>query len=422
MTKQEIDSEGYVGTKNLEVLTGDGSGGAPHLAADGSDRATDDGFSHVHEEWYKQTLDFEEAQNIVSAEEALMKEFSVTVNQLRPEVADGKIVLAVVGGAFDGIKMSLTRTSLAQLTGIQLASCGSGIVERLTNNEADEGDIETARQVVVNGLRHVKPDREVFVRLRVNGTTEARALLSERYASIKHSWLLKVLAEGIPGGRVSHLRFTGDYLRANILIPDTLRDGGDSRYGGMLAFGNDEVGKGRQFTLPSIFRDICYNGCIWGEVKGQKLTKVHRGKIDLEEHEMKILYNLKKQIPLLPTGINKMLSLKALEGQAPVEAMVAQVAMSQRGMFSKKQAASIVAAYQVEKDLQGTAHGFVNALTRAAQDRTFFDGFAQETVELMAGSLLNSWTADDGASRWNALLVAANAMEAADVERYVLAV
>ncbi len=73
----------------------------------------------------------------------------------------------------------------------------------------------------------------------------------------------------IPGGRLSHWRGDADTLWGNVLIPDTIRQESDSDYGGMVSIGNSEIRERRITSRPSVFRAICFNGCIWDREAGQ---------------------------------------------------------------------------------------------------------------------------------------------------------
>ncbi len=53
----------------------------------------------------------------------------------------------------------------------------------------------------------------------------------------------------------------------------------------MVSVSNCEIGKRALGSLPSLFRAICMNGCIWGQAYGEKIKVVHRGEIDLDQLE-----------------------------------------------------------------------------------------------------------------------------------------
>jgi hypothetical protein len=198
-----------------------------------------------------------------------------------------------------------------------------------------------------------------------------RAVLSEQYSIVNNGWFLDVLSKIIPGGLVSHWNGDADTMYGNILIPDTIRREADSDFGGMLSVGNSEIGTRRISSLPSVFRAICMNGCIWDQKSGDALNKVHRGAIDFKELETLIRENLQAQIPLLPQGIERLLGLRKFGcGETSGMALLAQTSIDHS--MGKKQVAAVYDAWNVEMEILGrvegkTAYGLANAITRAGQ-------------------------------------------------------
>jgi hypothetical protein len=198
-----------------------------------------------------------------------------------------------------------------------------------------------------------------------------RALLSEQYTIVNNVWFLSVLEKAIPGGVVSHWNGDADSIYGNVLIPDTIRAEQDSDFGGMLSVGNSEIGTRRISSLPSVFRAICMNGCIWDQESGKGINKVHRGKVDFDALENLIVENLQAQIPLLSGGIDLVLGLRAFGcGETPLPNLLAQTAADYS--LSKKQVAAVQEGWNVERQLLGpneaaTAYGLLNAITRAGQ-------------------------------------------------------
>ena len=198
-----------------------------------------------------------------------------------------------------------------------------------------------------------------------------RALLSEQYTIVNNVWFLGVLEKAIPGGVVSHWQGDADSIYGNILIPDTIRAESDSDFGGMLSVGNSEIGTRRISSLPSVFRAICMNGCIWDQESGQGINKVHRGAVDFNALETLIIENLKAQIPLLPQGIQRILGLRAFGcGDTPLPNLLAQTAIDHS--LSKRQVSAVYDGWNAEIKLLGgtegkTAYGLTNGITRAGQ-------------------------------------------------------
>ncbi len=198
-----------------------------------------------------------------------------------------------------------------------------------------------------------------------------RALLSKQYTIVNNVWFLGVLEKAIPGGVVSHWRGDADTMYGNVLIPDTIRAEPDSDFGGMLSVGNSEIGTRRISSMPSVFRAICMNGCIWDQETGQGINKVHRGKVNFLELEQLIFENLETQIPLLPQGIQRVLGLRAFGcGETPMPNLLAQTAIDHS--LSKRQMSAVFDGWNEETRLLGikdgnTAYGLTNGITRAGQ-------------------------------------------------------
>jgi hypothetical protein len=221
-----------------------------------------------------------------------------------------------------------------------------------------------------------------------NGTV--RAFLSEQYAIVNNGWYLELLSQIIPDGVLSHWRGDADSIYGNILIPDTIRAESDSDFGGMLSIGNSEIGTRRISSMPSVFRAICMNGCIWDQQSGEQLNRVHKGAIDFDSLAVAIAENLQAQIPLLSNGIEKILSLRKFEMKdTPFQNQLAVVAADHS--LSKKQVRTIWDAYAIETNLLGgeakTAYGLANAITRAGQTQDNADAWVK--FDVIGGDFAN---------------------------------
>jgi hypothetical protein len=276
----------------------------------------------------------------------------------------------------------------------------------------DRQDAETLAKLLQNGFRRLDQKKGFFWRTRKDGTL--RAMLTERYAQIDNRWFIELLAKLIPGGRMSHWRGDSDTIFGNILIPDSIRAETDSEYGGMVSVGNSEIGERRVSSLPSIFRAICMNGCIWGQVKGKNsIGQVHRGKVDLTGLALKIKTNLEAQIPLIATGIDRFLKTKVIgwDGAATsAKVVIAQLAKDTK--LSKKEASDVLVSWGVERkatpDVAYSLFGLVNGITRAGQLQS-----NQKWVDFDAlGGELIEYTADD----LNRLVKRANTLDVKEVE------
>jgi hypothetical protein len=334
--------------------------------------AADQGFRNVSKHWYKSTLSYEQGLNQLEAGRAKTHDILCTFKEIKPTVKDGKFVMEYK----DGRVFTPTEYAIKQMG--NKAGCGTWYVESMLSNptdakerelfQRDSQDAETLAKVFQNGFRRLDQDKKFLWRTREDGTL--RALLTDRFAIVDNRWFISLLQSIIPGGRLSHWKDDSDTLWGNILIPDTIREEKDSDYGGMLSVGNSEIGERRVKSLPSIFRAICMNGCIWGATIGKGIKQVHRGKIDLGQLAKEIKENLNLQIPLLPTGIDRLLKTRdfAWDG-ASAKVVIAQLARDNK--FSKKQATAVLQAYHVEREQTSefakTLFGLTNSVTRAGQ-------------------------------------------------------
>ena len=217
-----------------------------------------------------------------------------------------------------------------------------------------------------------------------------RAFLSTQYAIVNNGWFLDLLETLLPGGLLSHWNGDADSIYGNILMPDSIRAEKDSDYGGMLSIGNSEIGLRRISSLPSVFRAICMNGCIWEQEEGEEYNKRHRGQIDFAQLALEIQANITKQIPLLTTGIDKVLGLRAFGiGDTPLQNLFAQLAID--NSIGKKEIAGVQEAFWKEVKIVGkdegfTAFGLMNGLTRFGQTR---EAASWVAYDMLGGSIAN---------------------------------
>ena len=224
-------------------------------------------------------------------------------------------------------------------------------------------------------------------------------------------WFLEVLRELVPGGLLSHWRGDADTIFGNILIPDTIREESDSHYGGMLSIGNREIGLRRIMSLPSVFRAICRNGCIWKQEKGQKVDRVHRGAIDFDGLKSDIAKNLQAQIPLLSDGIKRVLGCRLLKmGGSSTVSVIAQLFKDLK--LPKSQSPKFLGHYATEEGILGgevrTAFGLQSALTRLGQD---YDNETWVKYDEHAGTIASLTQ-----NRWDGMLNRANTLDGKDIE------
>ena len=375
---------------------------------------------------------YNDMRTAIEEERNIRYNVTTHVANIRCVAKDNGLYLNIQNSDFDSIDFVPSEQVIKQLGQPQLCGIGATAISHLggfkdseneddAENVADSQDKELAAAIINNSLRHVlqkKPDRNLLMRVRVpnHGQPSVRAILTEKFYSIDHAFMLDLMEDIVPGGICSHIRFLGhgDNIQWNTLIPDNIRVESDSEYGGMFACGNSEIGNSRVYGLPSVFRAICMNGCIWDQTVGAEFSKVHRGNVNLVELRNKMRTHLLSQIPLMNTGTERLLSLRGYGTDGisirPIVTVLAKNAAVKT--FSKLQARRIVEAYDIED--QPSAFGIVNAITRAAQ----LDRDNQEVFDRIGGTYLNFWTEPNrGRNRWDTLLRQAQEVLPTDVDK-----
>lgn len=384
----------------LTKLTGDDSKKSQgQFVLDGQPLGTKDGFKNVSAIWLEKTMTFEAGLNNLDLERAKTHDILCPVSHMVPTVDDAGEF------AFKHVPTEKfyrpTMHAMGQIG--NWADTGTWFVQNMLENpltvngkkekyQRDRQDAETLAKVIANGFRRLDAAKQFLFRTREDGTM--RAMLTDRFAIIDNRWFVELLQKLIPGGRLSHWRGDGDTLFGNVLIPDTIRADKDSDYGGMLSIGNSEIGERRVSSMPSIFRAICMNGCIWGQTKGKGIRQVHRGAIDLAALAIEIKDNLEIQIPLLPAGIERLLNTQAFawDNVSP-QPVLAQVAKEMK--LQKGQASAVLKAYATESrltpELSNTLFTVINSITRAGQEYSNADWVKFDGI----GGELSLWTKDD---------------------------
>jgi hypothetical protein len=176
----------------------------------------------------------------------------------------------------------------------------------------------------------------------------------------------------------------------------------------MISVGNCEIGTRRISQTPSLFRAICMNGCIWGQVAGEKIRRVHRGNIDLDVLKLEIAKNIQHQIPLLAPGITQFLATRAMEtGKASVKGVIAAISSDYK--LSKREATEFLNQYGEFEAENRNLFGIINGMTRAGQK---FDNKTWVRLDEVAGSLLEIPT-----DRWSTILRRADTFNDKDYEK-----
>lgn len=361
--------------------------------------------THVHKDWWAKTESYdtvlEKTQNAIDNREDVM-------------VKAGQVVCTVSNDVMqfttaDGRSFTPTDHCLEQFS-IRTKVPSSSVMRELRKIDGyDEQDADLMARLGNNALRRIDPDKEFRIRTYTDGT--ARAFVTDKYAPIDNRWYLETLREFLPEGRFSHWRGDEDTIYGNILLPDSIMDYGqddDTDYGGMVSVGNCEIGKRRITQTPSLFRAICMNGCIWGQTKGKDISKVHRGKIDLDSLKVLIAENIEYQLSILPDGIRKFLDTRTQSlNDASVKGVIAAVANDYK--LTKKQATETLEQYLAHETHEHNKFGVINAVTRAGQ---VFDNESWVRLDEIGGMLM-----DLSASRWTNLLARSRTYTDKDYEK-----
>lgn len=355
-----------------------------------------EGFGHVSQYWYPQTKSYEQGFEELEAGKAVTEDIIVPLNEATATIdGDGKLVFQFQ----DGRKFYPTLHAIEQ-AGSRFGT-GTWYAKQLFNRAA-LGDgkalayaFQHGKTVLESIIKESTRKQEKYLfRTRKDGSL--RAILTADYLVIDNRWYLEVIKEIIPGGRLSHWRGDSDTIYGNVLIPDTIRQEADSDYGGMVSLGNCEIGTRAMINLPSVFRAICMNGCIWDQEIGKGVKQVHRGKLDLKKLKADIVENVNKQIPLLTAGVDLLLNTRTYKDTISPKPLIAQLALDYG--FSKGQATGILNAYGEEvlitPEHRGSLFAVVNAVTRAGQQ---FGNADWLRADLVAGELVN-YEKDDWAS------------------------
>ena len=387
MNGKHVDAGNFV--RNLEGRTGTGFA-AGH---------------HVHKDWFNQCLSYDDMMETLQLAVDNREDHMVERSKVEPHVdGQGRFALGVAGRSY--IPTDHCLQQLATKAGVKSAS----ILREMRNaDDFDQQDADTMVALVENSMRRVKADKVFRLRTYTDGT--ARAFLTDKYAPVDNRWYLETLKEFLPDARFSHNKSDEDTIYSNLLLPDSVIDYGadeDTDYGGMLSIGNCEIGKRRLSQYPSIFRAICMNGCIWGQEQGKKVSKVHRGTIDLDLLKVAIAENIEMQLNILPNAIREFLNTRAMEiKNTNAKAVIAAVAADAR--LSKADATDTLEQFVKHESHQQNLFGVINAVTRAAQT-----GSADRWVKMdeIGGQLVQMSN-----SRWNNILARAATLTDKDFEK-----
>jgi hypothetical protein len=387
--------------------------------------AKEDGFKCVNKSWFDKCLTYDQGMKQLEAQKEATEDLLIPVSQVVPMVNNaGDFVLRFP----DGREFSPTPFAAKQLGRQDFGGLGTFPMELLYNRSTfqavpgkkkgykkeakrDREDMNLMVHMVENGWRRLDPKRPYLFRVNKSDNT-LRVMLTDQYQCLDNRWLLEILKEVIPGGRLSHWRGDADAIYGNLLLPDSIREESDSDYGALLSLSNSEIGTRILSTTPSIFRAICFNGNIWSEEKGVAFTRRHNGKtVDLFDLKEKIKENLHAQIPLLPQGIDKLLNTRKLawDGES-IRPLFAQLAGQEK--LSKSIATSLLYGYADEikaaPATKRTAFSVINAVTRASQKQ---DNQGWVDLDRLGGRIMTG-----GESYWETLTGRAKSLKSEEVD------
>lgn len=361
-----------------------------------------DGF-HVHRDWLATTISIDQALDAISKAESERMDYIVSSENFEFVNDNGRFAVKIGDKIFTPTEHSFPQMSMK----IRVKS--SSILREMNADSPDNQDVETMVTIAKNSLRHVKDGSKFFVRTYTDGTL--RAWFTDSYAPINNRWYLEALKEFLPSARLSHWKSTEDTLWGNVLIPDSMKtvSDDDSDFGTMLSISNCEIGVRKFSMLPSIFRSICLNGCIWGRADGTILKRKHIGQIDQDQLKLAIAESIKKQLPIASEGIEKLLATRSLGfGTNVTDAqIVAAVVKDQK--FSDVQSLRVLDAFEKLESHNRNLFGIVNAITRAGQS---FDPATQFDFDVLGGTL-----AQMPVSKWDQFNAVAYTLKDADLQQ-----
>lgn len=358
--------------------------------------------THVHKDWWAKTQGYDEAMENLQRGADEREDILEATKNICAINDNGDFKLQLL----DGRTFKPTDHALSQFS-IRTNVPSSTVIQKLRSQTgSDSQDVDCMVDLANNSLRRVDQDKQFRLRTYTDGT--CRAFVTDKYAPIDNRWFLETVKEFLPSGRVSHWRGDEDTIFGNVLLPDTIMDYGqedDSDYGGMISIGNCEIGKRRASLMSSIFRAICMNGCIWGQVKGKEIKQRHIGTIDLASLKLQMAENIEYQLPILPDGIRKFIELQTkTAGDVRMKNVIAAISMDAK--LLRKEATEVFSQWAENENQDRNLFGVVNAITRAGQ---VFDNQTWTKFDAIGGDLV-----DMPENRWSSILKRAESLDEKD--------
>lgn len=375
----------------MEVLKGSGTSG--DVVLNNQVLAKKEGFQNVSKIWYNQTMSYEQGLEALEAGRAEREDIVCPASEFVPGRKDDDNLVFVhkpTGREYKAAEHALRQfATWAYIPHTYVNSAMKAVLKpnKEVRFERDTLDAICFAAVLQNGHRHIEQDKKFLFRTYKDGTM--RAMLSEDYSIVDNRWYIETLRKILPGGRLSHWKGDADSIYGNVLIEDSIRQDSDGDYGAMISIGNSEIGIRGIDQLPSVFRAICMNGCIWDQLAGVKFHKIHRG-IELSELEIAILENVNAQVPLLDDIVQKFLDTRELKLSARVKQVFALIA--DENSFTGKQIESVASNFLNHEKADKNLFGIINAITRAGQefDTDTWLGF-DKLAGKMAGMSKANW-------------------------------
>jgi hypothetical protein len=400
----------------------EGKGRSGDMVHASMEMSKDVGFKCVSRIWYNQTQAIGDGIDQILDSARSRDDILCPIKHMRLGLnGDNKVVLEYL----DGREFLPTEHALQQMAkwhGVPQGFLNTYLSSVYEQNgevryERDEQDAGILLSVFKNGIRDGRVDPEKQFRYRTYSDGTLRAMLSERYAIIDNVWYLETLQKlfkeiGGDEPRLSHWKGDADTIFGNILLPDTCREEKDSDYGGMLSVSNCEIGTRRLSQMPSVFRAICMNGCIWDQESGNQINKVHRGKIDLNDLRERIVNNLNDQIPLLSDGVTRFLAMreKVVDKSTPISNIFAVIAKeNSMSVGGEGQAVQMVTQFRDHESDNYNLFGIVNSITRTGQQ---YENKEWVRFDSIAGLLMNY-----GDKQWEGLQNRAKYLDVKDYNK-----
>ena len=399
--------------------------------------AVEAGYSNVNQYWIDTgTMTWDEFHSVLDEKERLNQDVSIKLGDLAFRGDGGKVRL---GWGDEGYRLDgQSRQFVAGMLGLNPGLLDGGrtnrenelivdlLNERLEGVKKEKegigvGSVKVGKRKRGEGIGSIGELERVFRLQLPDGNGEdglIRAIVTDLYtgSGMSNRWIAGFV-QGYTSGesRVSHfdkrrfLEGTGDVIRYNVLLKDTIMHPDNDGFGGMLSVANGQNATIRCGILPSLFRWVCLNGCVWSNNNGSNVSFIHKGRnseIDLEVLAFKMGKMLDAQLPVL-TQVEAY--FRNLESMVCQNTTVPQILgyLASLNRFTKQERKLLYTVYteQCQEEHYGQdAYSVVNALTRMAQQSKLSLEFT-DNLEILGGSLVNQWNTQDGS--WE--LINANA-------------